>query len=253
MPKVIKIQDFDLNNVRFSVPKQMKHGGKTIYINYDYQDGNGPKPLRIQLPRLKVPFGISGWDGTRADKSDLSPTEQSNDTIEFSTGEYQKEVTEKIEALDKKVIDYAIKNKKEIFKKKLDDKIIKLHYKSPIKYSENEDGDRSDKYPPRLKTKVYKQEDFSYRFQAFDVDKKPVKMSVYNHSEYLPKGGECIALLECGGIWIINDNFGVSWRPAQLKVFPNSTGLSEYAFVEEVSEELEKTHITEENSEDDDL
>lgn len=71
-------------------------------------------------------------------------------------------------------------------------------------------------------------------------------MDVYNQSEVIPKGAECVALLECGGIWVISDKFGVSWRPAQMKVYKTDNKLSGYSFIDEDQEDEEETHESEE-------
>jgi len=237
--KVIKLEQFDANNVKFSFPRANKYGGKIVYINYDYQDGNEPKPLRIQLPKMKAPFGISGWDKDRSDKSDTSPTEQSNDTLELSVS--NNNVVEKLELLDKIIIEQAVKNSKDYFKKKYDSVYIKNIFKSALKFNENEDGERDNKYPPRLKTKIYKDGEHNYKMQIFDSKKQPLKMNVYNHLEIIPKGSECLPLLECAGIWIINDKFGVSWKPAQMIVYKSDNQLKEFAFLEDEDIDNENT------------
>lgn len=236
--KVIKLKDFKTENVRFSSPRQNKHGGKVVYVNYDYEDGNVSKPLRIQLPKMKAPFGISGWDKDRVDKKDTSPTEQSNDTLELSIGDYN-ELIEKFEKVDELAIEQGIINSKDFFKKKFDASYIKMQFKSAIKFSENEDGERNDKYPPRLKTKLYKDTDFSYKTQVFNSDKELMDLTVYNHNNVIPKGCDCIVLLECAGIWIINDKFGLSWRPVQMKVFKSDIRLKGYSFIEDDNENQE--------------
>ena len=237
--KVIKIKDFKLKNVKFSSTKQNKHGGKVVYINYDYEDGKPPKPLRIQMPKMKAPFGISGWDKDRADKSDTSPTEQSNDTLELSISSGD-EVIEKLEELDSKAIEEAIANSKEYFKKKFDATYIKMQFKSAIKFNENDEGERDGKYPPRLKTKLYKDKNSNYKLQLFNSAKELVNVDVYNHSEVLPKGCECVTILECAGIWIINDKFGLSWRPVQMKVHKSDLKLSGYSFIADEDNEDEE-------------
>lgn len=229
--KVIKLSEFKPENVKFSAAKNNKHGGKVVYVNYDYEDGGNPRTLRIQMPKMKAPFGISGWDKDRADKKDTSPTEQSNDTLELSVGE-NPELVEKLEKVDALAIKQGVINSKDFFKKKFDSSYIKMQYKSAIKFSENEDGERDDKYPPRIKTKLYKDSSYNYKFQVFNSKKELLDLSVYNHNEVIPKGSECVVLLECAGIWIINEKFGLSWRPAQMKVYKSDTKLKEYSFID---------------------
>lgn len=260
--KVIKLRDFNPKNLSFSSLRTTKHGGKIIYINYDYQDGRSPKPLRIQMPRMKTPFGISGWDKDRSDKKDSSPTENSNDTLELSVGD-SSEIIQKMEDMDEIIITNAIANSKEYFKKKYAEDYIRLQYKSALKFNENEEGERDLKYPPRLKTKMYKDSSYEYRTQVFDSDKKPLKIDIYNQKEIIPKGSECIALLECAGIWVINEKFGLSWRPVQMKVFRSDTSLSGYSFIdddepasqkqdplESIVEEVETEPVSQEESDD---
>lgn len=234
--KVIKLRDFKPENIRFSSLRTTKHGGKIVYINYDYEDNRSPKPLRIQMPKMKTPFGISGWDTSRLDKKDSSPTENSNDTLELSVGS-NNDIIEKIEQMDLIVISQAVDNSKEYFKKKYAEEYIKMQYKSALKFNENEEGERDTKYPPRLKTKLYKDSDFVYKTQVFNTEKELLKIDVYNHLEILPKGSECVTLLECAGIWIINEKFGVSWRPAQMKVYKSDTKLSGYSFIDDQEDE----------------
>jgi hypothetical protein len=74
-------------------------------------------------------------------------------------------------------------------------------------------------------------------------------MSIYNHQEILPKMSECVSILECSGIWIVSGKFGISWRPAQMKVYKNETKLTNYAFIDDPAEIEE----TEEQEEEDDL
>lgn len=242
--KVIKLRDFKPENVKISQPRVTKHGGKSVYVNYDYEDGKGFKPLRIQMPKMKAPFGISGWDKDRTDKKDTSPTEQSNDTLELSIGEHQ-ELINKLQSLEEMIIKQAVNNSKEYFKKKYDESYIKMQFKSAIKFSENEDGEIDTKYPPRLKTKLYKDDEYTYKIQIFNPTKDLVKVNVYNHSEFFPKGCECVTLLQCAGIWIIGEKFGISWTPAQMIVYKSDTKLNGYSFIEE-EEESEELEIPEE-------
>jgi len=93
-PRIIKAKDFKPENVVFSTPRANKHNGKVVYVNYDFKDGNAPGPLRIQLGKMKAPFGVSGWDTARADKKNSDPTENSNDTLELSFKENQDTIKE---------------------------------------------------------------------------------------------------------------------------------------------------------------
>jgi hypothetical protein len=239
--KIVKAKDFKPENVRFSTPKANKHGGKVVYVNYDYEDGSSPKTLRIQMPRMKAPFGVSGWDGK--DKKDNSPSETSNDTLELSFNDEDKDLIEKFERLDDLAIEAGALNSKEFFKKKFDKEALKLFYKQTIKHNEDEEGERDNKYPPRLKTKLSKDKDYRYTAQIFTPEKERVLMDIHNYAEVIPKGSECVTIIECSGIWIINEKFGLSWRPAQTKVYISDNKLSGYSFIDD-DEDAEGDNIT---------
>jgi hypothetical protein len=246
--KIIKIKDFKLENVRISTPRANKHGGKVAYINYDFEDGSNPKPLRIQLEKMRVPFGVSSW--VSADQKNSGPTEMSNDSLDLAFNDSQTDVIKKFEDFENLIIQEGIKNSFEFFKKKQSPEAVKLLFKSNVKYGVDDKGERDTKYPPRLKTKLLKDKQASYIAQVYDTSNKRVEFNIHNHSEIIPKGSEALSIVESGSIWIINGNFGISWRPAQLKIFKNDMALTECAFGDEeettVSETLpDKTTVSE--------
>ena len=246
-PRIIKAKDFKPENVVFSTPRANKHNGKVVYVNYDFKDGNAPGPLRIQLGKMKAPFGVSGWDTARADKKNSDPTENSNDTLELSFKENQQVIIEKFEKLDDHVIDFGVVNSKDFFKKKHSKEEIKLFYKSNIKFNENEEGERDDKYPPRFKTKLLKdQKTYDYISQVYDDNQKRVSFNIYNHFDIIPKGSECVPIIECAGIWVIGGKIGMSWRPAQLKVYKSDLKLTKCEFLEDSDNEDSEDQLVEE-------
>jgi hypothetical protein len=72
---------------------------------------------------------------------------------------------------------------------------------------------------------------------------------VGNSATVFPKGSEAICIVECSGLWVVNQSFGISWRPAQIKVYKNEMKLQEAAFLEEDSDE-DDTQESEEKVED---
>jgi len=80
---------------------------------------------------------------------------------------------------------------------------------------------------------LYKDNEYNYNLNVFDDQKKLIKTSIYNQSEIIPKGCECIVILECGGIWCVNEKYGMTWRIAQMKVFKTDLRLTGYSFLED--------------------
>jgi hypothetical protein len=232
--KIIKVKEFKPENISFSSSRANKHGGKAVYINYDYEDGTDPRPLRIQTGKMKAPFGVSGWDSGRADKTNKDPSETSNDTLELSFNmDTDSDIISKFQKLDEIIIDTAVKNSLDFFKKRYTKDNINLFYKSPIRFNFNDEGERDDKYPPRIKTKLLKDSNYNYITQVYSPELERIPFNIETHSDVLPKGSECITILECSGLWVVDGKFGVSWRPIQMRVYKNDMKFTEAEFLDD--------------------
>lgn len=227
-PKVIKATKFKTSLVNFSDNIRInKYGGKTVYANYDNS------PLRIQLPKMKLPFGVSKYQNP--DKP-----EEIKYSLELSFSNTPPEVLQQFLDLEDKIISFAEEKSKELFKKQQSKELLREFYKSFIKFTENENGERDDKYPPRLKTKIYT-DGKSFLVDAYDSEKvngSYPKLSVNEEDvdDVIQKGCECEAIVECTGIWVVNKSFGISWKLSQLKIHKNDNKLSGYAFEDEEQE-----------------
>lgn len=233
-PKVIKISDLKLENIRFSPVKPNKKLGKSVYINYDYEDGQEPKTLRIQFDKFKTPFGVSAWDDDNP--KERTPSKKSLDSLELAFKEEHIQGVEKIRQIEQMVIAHAAKNSVEFFgpKNKRNLEQCKLFFSTAIKQSEDEDGNVNDKYPPRLKVKLLKNGEQDYAVNVFDNERKKVGMTIYNYQDVLPKMSECKVII-CPSVWIV-DKFGISWRPEQMMVFKSESKLSSFAFIDDEGE-----------------
>ena len=238
--QVVKIENFDIKNLRLSPVKANKRGGKVVYINYIYSVGEDPKKLRIQFPKMKTPFSISGWSPESAGAKGLDssrPNEISTDSIELAFEDNNSENLKKIEEFENYIFEHAFKNCKEMFGKNLEKVVVKSNFTQSIRYSIDKETDlRNDKYPPRLKGKLTKDDSGQYLTKFYDSNKKQIDVNFENFNEHIPKMSDCVSIFECSTIWVVNGKFGVSFRPVQLKVYKNETTLNDYAFVDEDSE-----------------
>ena len=253
--KIIKIKDFKKENVRFSVPKLNKRGGKVVYINYDFEDGNEPKPLRIQMNKMKLPFGVSSWvDGKGFD---TDPTDLTRDSLDFSFSESHKQDVIKLQEFEQLALEYAVQNSFELFKKKRNINDLRVLFDSKIKFSLDKEGNKSLEYQPRLHTNLLKDSSSHYITQIYDKNNQRVEFGIHNFSSVIPKGSDALSIIECSNIWTVNDKFGVSIRPVQMKIFKNETSLTEFAIDESdagnesdtVSEPLETEETVDETPE----
>lgn len=249
---VIKIEDLKIENIRLSQAKVNKKGGKTVYINYIYKNGEEPKKLRFQLSSMKAPFGISGWSIGSDGKSINTPNEGSNDAIELAFSDNNALGLKKLEELEEFIIKHAFDNSKEYFNKKKALDACRLFFTSGIRHTLDEEGGKSDKYPPRFRCKMNKNDDNVYTVQIYDNKKQKVSMDIYNYNSVIPKMSECSTIVECSG-WVVGEKFGISFRPAQMKVKKNETSLNDYAFIEEEGDKEDDTEESEHNYSENDL
>lgn len=238
---IVKIEDFKIENVKLSEIKLNKKGSKVVYINYDYEDGSQPKKLMIQLPKLKVPFGISGWDASKTKDEQKTISIASNDLMEISLGEKQ-DILKKLEAIENLVVAFAAKNSKDLLGKKYKDDVVKEFYSTCVKYSYDKEGKIMD-YPPRLKCKLSKDDKGEYLTKFFDSSKHKLRMTVDNQSEHLPKMSDCLSIVACSNVWVVGNKFGVTFRPEQVKIYKNEGALEEYAFGDDDEEDDEAQEV----------
>lgn len=218
--------------------KTNKYNGKSVYVNYN---GN---PLRVQMPKMSLPFGINKY--INPDKP-----EEIKYSLEMSFKDVNPVVLEQLHEIENKTLDFVEKNSKELFKKQMSREVVAENYKSSIKYGEDENGDRDLKYAPRLKAKIYT-DGANFRVDTFDsvkVDNKYQKIHINedNVDDIITKGSSCEAILSCSGIWVVGKTFGVSWVLSQLKIYKNENTLNGYAFQDDEEEEEEEKEEKEEN------
>jgi hypothetical protein len=242
--KVTKAGQFDLNKIKFADNiRTNKYSGKSVYVNYD----NGP--FRIQMPKMSLPFGISVYKNPESGEEKFS--------LELSWAGVDPKILENFKNFEQKILDYAEKNSKELFKKQKQRVVLEELQQSYLKIDKDEDGNVLDKYAPRLKAKLYTDRD-TFSVTAFDAQKKDgeyqkVTITKDNVEDYLSKGSKCETILQCSGLWVVDQKFGVSWVVVQMKIHQNENKLIGYSFedVDETGDDftLEDLEIEEEPTE----
>lgn len=243
MNKVIKATNFKADELVISENiRTNKYNGKSVYINH-----KNAGILRLQFPEMKLPFGVSKY--VNPDKP-----EEVRFSLELAFNSLEDKVLKELEALEEKVIDYVEKNSKELFKKQKSREVLKDAYKSFIRYYHDEEGNLSEKYAPRLKVKIYLQNG-NFQVDAYESVKvdgayPKIRLTESNVDEKVGKGSACETILQCTGIWVVGQSFGVSWVLNQIKIRNNENKLAGYAFAED--EETEETGGSEAEDEDED-
>ena len=241
--KIVKAVNIDIKQFKLSdTVKVNKYQGKSVFASYNNS------VFRVQLPQMELPFGISKY---------VSPdTGEIKYSLDFSLKGVDPKVVKIFEDLEEAILDYAEKNSKELFKKKQSKEILREFYKSYIKHYEDENGENSDKYPSRLKAKLWTSgNDFStdvYKAEKVDGKYPKVQMTIENCDEILSPRSKVETILQCSGLWVVGNSFGVSWSVIQLKAYTNENNISGYAFEDdEEDDETEEVEFDENDLQED--
>lgn len=230
--KVVKAVNFKSSKIQFADNvKTNKYNGKSVYVNYD------GGPLRVQLPKMSLPFGIGKY---------INPEkpEEIRYSIEMSFDDSQQDILKQFESVEDRVVDYIEAKSMEIYKKKQNREILEEFHKSALKINEpKEVNGAMVVYPSRIKAKIYTEGD-NFKLDVYDSVKvngkyQKIHLDENNVEDIISKGCKCEAIIQSTGIWVVGKTFGISWAVAQLKIYKNANKLSGYAFDDDDDEEKE--------------
>jgi len=202
---VIKFSDLSLSDVTFSdIRKNANNGGKTIFLS-----GRSGTKLYIQLPKMKVPFGlgVNEYDG----KTSYSLPMAADDPtfVDF------------LKKLDDLVVTKIVENAETYLGKAMNETVVREALYTALFRPPSD-----EKYSPIFKTKVLVNQDGTFVPQVFTTDREPFDLNK------LEKGQYVTAIVHIPSIWFVGTKFGITVRLQQLRVTP-SQKLTEYAFVDE--------------------
>ena len=208
--KVMLYEDFSLNDIKLSSVRKNQNNGKTIYIN----NTSGGSVL-IQLPKMRVPFGLGVYEEAGKRPSyHISLSLSDSNVVSF------------FEKIDNYIIDYVAKNSEECLGKVMNETVIRealyTHMAKPANDS---------KYAPSLKVKILANSEGQFD-EIYDTNE-----NVFDLKE-LQRGQEVEVIVKLASIWIVGTKFGVSVRLESLMAHPQ-TKLKGFSFLKRAEEEPE--------------
>src|SRR6056300_1545111 len=162
-------------------------------------------PMRIQFPRMYMPFGVSGFT------PEVGPTKYN---IDFAVkgydeeGSYMKKFYDSLKALEDKIIDSVVNQSETIFGSQMSKEELVPMFNSNVK----ESPDRE----PKFRVKVDTDMDDNIKVNVFNADKNPMKDEVTN-GLYARNSGH--AMVELNSVYFLNRKFGCTWKLNQLIVY----------------------------------
>lgn len=163
------------------------------------------KPIRFQIPRMYMPFGISGFI------PEIGPTKWNADFSMSGWNEennYIKKFYNFLKEIETLVIDYVKENSLEIFGMVIDPKNINNMFNSNIKEGGN--------YDPKFRVKVDTDSHSIIKPHIFDIHENNITGEV---SKGLYKGYTGVSVVELTSVYFLNKKFGLTWKMYQMKVY----------------------------------
>lgn len=162
-------------------------------------------PLRVQFPRMYMPFGVSGFT------PEVGPTKYNIDFAIKGYDEedsYMKKFYDSLKTLEDMIIDAVVDQSETIFGSQMTKEELKPMFNSNVK----ESPDRE----PKFRVKVDTDMEDNIKANVFNADKNPMKDEVTN-GLYARNSGH--AMVELNSVYFLNRKFGCTWKLSQLIVY----------------------------------
>ena len=213
------------NDIKYTKAKLNSNGGKQIGL----LNSSTNKGLYLSTP-LMLTWGVNEYtnekDGSKT--YDLA--------LQFPNDEYanpnSSAFLKNMQLLESKIKTDAIANSKEwLNKTKLTSDAVDVMWTPILKYpKDKETGEPDYSRSPSIKVKIpYWQGEFKnvelynekreLLFSSNDAPENPEQVI----SDYISKGSNIAIVMQCGGVWVVNGKFGVTWKLFQAIVKPKAT------------------------------
>jgi len=162
------------------------------------------KPARIQMPRMYMPFGMSGFTpavGNTKWNVDFSMKGYDED------GNYVKSFYETMLKIETHIIENVAKQSIEIFGKEMTVDELRPIFNSNLKYSEGRE--------PKFRVKVDVSGAGVIKTGVFNSEKQHMKDEIVDKL-YARNSG--VGIAEMCSVYFLNRRFGVTWKLHQLVV-----------------------------------
>lgn len=156
------------------------------------------KPIRFQIPRMYMPFGVSGF------VPEVGPTKWN---VDFSMKGFDEDNN-----YVKKFYDFLKKLESRLIKHVMDSEFGSQMNESMFNSNLKDGGDRE----PKFRVKVDVDMSGHIKPRIFDVNENDIT-SMAENGLYSRHSG--VAIVELNSVYFLNKMFGFTWKLQQLKVY----------------------------------
>jgi hypothetical protein len=163
------------------------------------------EPARFQIPKLYMPFGLSGFQGDYGGKKW---------NVDFALkgleeeGGQTKKFYDFLKDLETKVVTHVWENSQQIFGRSMPYEAVEAMFNSNIK--------QSAQYEPKFRVKVDVDPDENIKPKIFDSNGAELSGQAQEKLHARQTG---VAIVEACSVYFMNKMFGITWKLHQLKVY----------------------------------
>ena len=252
---VLLAKTVNVSKLKFSEPKTLSNGSRTVYINYENSK------LQLQTPVQYVPYAFMDWSeannaGKKADEQ-VQTTKKYDMHVSFKdydTNPKMKALYDKMLEIEKRVVDEAFE-KRELWLQ--DDyegsqHLVKKLFVPILKFDLDKKTKKViGKYPPTMKVKLpYDAKNDVFAFECHDMEGEPLDFKTI--VDYI-KGAKARLIIELSGIWFAGGKYGCTWKVIN-GMFQTITKREVPQFLPDSDDDLDDEHVdNDQNNDDDDL
>jgi hypothetical protein len=221
---VVKASTFSLSNLKVDPTKKGLDNSPAAIVYLSYNGGK----LRVQAPRMPVPFDSGDYQGNGKFKLNL-------DFRSRATSPKVAAYYDMLRAIDDYVIDQGVKNSKNwLGLEKVSRETVSALYTKSIRVSKDKQG--NDRAP--VQSVAIKKNYNTGVFDAVMYDDQDRKIEGVTPMEVLRRGAEVTCIMDATSIWVAGGKFGISWKLHQARVDQAAeTSSSAPAFVDDDDED----------------
>lgn len=248
---VILAKNVNASKLKYSAPKTLSNGSRTVYISYE-----GDK-LTLQTPLMTLPYGVSngyqekGADGKPKSGDDAPKKYELNVSFRgMDDNPALKALHDKLKELDKKIKDDCFENRLTWLRDDYDGmkNVVDRLYFPILKVSKDKDTGKPLDYPPTMKLKIpFDPNTDTFQFDCFDMDGNEVDFK--SIKDKLNKA-KARLIIQLGGLWFAGGKYGATWKVVKARFETNTKSNVDFIADDEDVGATKETHSDDDVEED---
>jgi hypothetical protein len=209
---VILAKNINVAKLKFSEPKVLSNGSRTVYINYENEK------LTIQTPLQRLPYGVGDWANSpfnkdKDKKDDVKKYDLQVSFTDLDMNPKMKSMLDKMYEIEKRIHEEAFANRVAWLQDDFDgsEKMVAKLFVPIVKIDKDPKTKQVvGKYPPTMKLKLpYDNRNDCFSFESQDMDGEALDFkSIMTQL----KGSKARLIIQLSGLWFAGGRYGCTWK-----------------------------------------